>query len=270
MSRGGREAGYDPAQIVDDLEDTSVGCRWLLERWQEYRALLDRHVKWDEPVLLRFFRLQGKEVVEAAFNGPLNAIFPAWDVLVPGYANEAWKFFRDDWPMSRPDDTYWLNFREIADRPADAAQAWGLLYGIVIRHVERLTKRLAERLDLESVPDPDWTDRAAMDLSLEFERHRRYQSAKTRELLRTIEAYCRLRKAPSLCGTETCGPQMTDGTCQMTDGTCQMTDGTCQMTDGNERRHMPDDRWHMPDDRRGMPESEWQMPERGTGYRAAA
>ena len=66
--------------------------------------------------MLRFFRLQGKEVVKAAFNGPLNAIFLAWDVLVAGYAKEAWKFFRDDWPMSRPDDTYWLNFREIAVR----------------------------------------------------------------------------------------------------------------------------------------------------------
>ena len=135
---------------------------------------------------------------------------------MPDYAKEAWKFFRDDWPMSRPDDTYWLNFREIADRPADAAAAWGLLYGIVIKHVERLTKRLAERLELESVPDPDWTDRAAMDLSREFERHRRYQSAKTRELLRTIEAYCRLRKAPSLCGTENCGPQMTHARWKMT------------------------------------------------------
>ena len=101
--------------------------------------------------------------------------------------------------MSRPDDSYWLNYREIADRPADAARAWGLLYGIVNRHVERLMKLLAERLDLESVPDPDWTDRAAMDLSREFERHRRYQSAKTREPLRTIE--------------------MADGECQITDGT---------------------------------------------------
>ena len=136
-----------------------MGFHWLLERWQEYRALLDRHVKWDEPVLLRFFRLQGKEVVEAAFNGPLNALFLAWDVLVPDYAKEAWKFFRDDWPMSHPADSYWLNFREIADRPAGAAEAWGLLYGIVNRHVERLTKLLAERLDLESVPYPDWTDR---------------------------------------------------------------------------------------------------------------
>ena len=228
--------GDDPAQIVDDLEATSVGCRWLLERWQEYRALLDRHVKWDEPVLLRFFRLQGKEVVEAAFNGPLNAIFLPWDVLVPDYAKEAWKFFRDDWPMSRPDDSYWRNFREIADRPADAAQAWGLLYGIVIRHVERLTKLLAERLDLESVPDPDWTDRAAMDLSREFERHRRHQSAKARELPKTIEAFCKLRKAPSLCGTETCGPQMTDDTCQMAEGEGHMVDGTCHVAEGLSER----------------------------------
>ena len=219
-----------------------MGCRWLLERWQEYRALLDRHVKWDEPVLLRFFRLQGKEVVEAAFNGPLNAIFLAWDVLVPGYAQEAWKFFRDDWPMSRPDDSYWLKFREIADRPADAAQAWGLLYGIVIKHVDRLTKRLAERLDLESVPDPDWTDRAAMDLSREFERHRRYQSAKTGELLRTIEAFCKLRKASA--------DGMANGTCQMADGTCQMAVGEGQVANGECQ--MADGKWRMPDRRRAF------------------
>ena len=35
--------GDDPAQIVEDLESSSVGCRWLLERWAEYRGLLDRH-----------------------------------------------------------------------------------------------------------------------------------------------------------------------------------------------------------------------------------
>ena len=213
-------------------------------------------MKWDEPVLLRFFRLQGKEVVEAAFNGPLNAIFLAWDVLVPGYAKEAWKFFRDDWPMTHPADSYWLNFREIADRTADAAQAWGLLYGIVITHVERLKKLLAERLDLESVPDPDWTDRAAMDLSREFERHRRYQSAKTPELPRTIEAYCKLRKA-SADGMADDKCQMPDGTGQMADGECQMTNGTCQMTDGAGQ--MPDGTGQMADGSGQMTHGTGQM-----------
>ena len=105
-----------------------------------------------------------------------------------------------------------------ADRPADTAQSWALLYGIVNTHVERLKKLLAERLDLESVPDPDWTDRAAMDLSREFERHRRYQSAKTRELLRTIEAFCKLRKAAPEGGLGTGGIPMTEDTCQTAEG----------------------------------------------------
>lgn len=116
--------GDDPAQLVDELEASSEGCRWLLERWDEYRCLLERQVKWDEPMLLRFFRLQGKEVVEAVYNGSLNAIFQAWDVLVAGYAKEAWKFFRKDWPMTHPADSYWLTWREIAPRPANASAAW--------------------------------------------------------------------------------------------------------------------------------------------------
>ena len=176
---------------------------------------------------------------------------------MPGYAKEAWKFFRDDWPMTHPADSYWLNFREIADRPVDAAQAWGLLYGIVITHVERLEKLLAERLDLESVPHPDWTDRAAMDLSREFERHRRYQSAKMRELLRTIEAYRKLRKA-SADGMADDKCQMADGMGQMTDGTGQMADGTCQMAD--DKKQMADGECEM---------TNGDMRELGRAYRPA-
>ena len=135
----------------------------------------------------------------------------------------------------------------------------------MIRHVERLTKLLTERLDLESVPDPDWTDRAAMDLSREFERHRRYQSAKTRELLKAIEAFCRLRKA-SLCGTENHGPQMTDGTSQMTDDTCQIaddkrrkTDDTCQIADNEGQK--TDDTCHMANDECQMADGTCQTEE---------
>ncbi len=238
--------GDDPAQLVDELEASSEGCRWLLERWDEYRCLLERQVKWDEPMLLRFFRLQGKEVVEAVYNGSLNAIFQAWDVLVAGYAKEAWKFFRKDWPMTHPADSYWLTWREIAPRPANASAAWALLQAIVAKHVERLKTLLTERLDFESVVDPDWTDRAALDFSREFERHRRYQSAKTRELLRTVEAFCKVRKAAGDLGTQNAECPMTDdecqkedgrclranGGCQRTEDLCRMTDGECPMTDG--------------------------------------
>ncbi len=42
--------------------------------------------------------------------------------------------------------------------------------------------------------DADWADRAALDCSTEFERHRRYQSAKTRELLRSLDTLRRMRE----------------------------------------------------------------------------
>lgn len=121
-----------------------------------------------------------------------------------------------------------------------------LLQAIVAKHVERLKTLLTERLDFESVVDPDWTDRAALDFSREFERHRRYQSAKTRELLRTVEAFCKVRKAAGDLGTQNAECPMTDdecqkedgrclranGGCQRTEDLCRMTDGECPMTDG--------------------------------------
>ena len=48
---------------------------------------------------------------------------------------------------------------------------------------------------MEAAADPTWADRAALDCSPAFERHRRYQSAKTRELLRTLETLRRMRNS---------------------------------------------------------------------------
>ena len=64
------------------LEESAAGCRWLLQRWAEFGNLLDRKLKWEETELLRFIRLQGKNVVESVYNPALNSIFLAWDVLV--------------------------------------------------------------------------------------------------------------------------------------------------------------------------------------------
>ncbi len=78
----------DPWLLVRELEDSAEGCRWLIERWEEFRNLLDYIAKWDEPVLIRFIRLQGKNLVEAVFDPALNSIFLAWDVLVPKLEGE--------------------------------------------------------------------------------------------------------------------------------------------------------------------------------------
>jgi len=50
----------DPGQLVQQLEEFAEGCRWLLERWEEYRNLLDRELTWNEAVLIRFISTDDK------------------------------------------------------------------------------------------------------------------------------------------------------------------------------------------------------------------
>ena len=253
----------DPGLLVSKLEATAEGCRWLLERWAEYRNLLDRKSNWEEAVLLRFIRLQGKDVVESVYDPALNSIFLAWDVLVPKYAKEGWEFFREDWPRTDPAFNHWLSWREIAPRPSNEAEAWAVLYAIVAEHVGRLKELLAQNQVIEAAEDPTWADRAALDCSPAFERHRRYQSAKTRELLRTLETLRKMRKAELEWGMgkerEDANAQMANGGGQMADDECQMAEGECQMAEDECRWQMTNGRWQMTDARWRRANSRWRM-----------
>ena len=225
----------DPRLLVAELEASAEGCRWLLERWAEYRNLLDHRSKWEEGVLLRCIRLQGKQVVESVYDPALNSIFLAWDVLVPKYAKEGWKLFQEVKPKTDPAFINRLVWCEIAPRPSDEAEAWAVLHAIVAEHVGRLKQLLAHNQVIEAAEDPDWADRAALDCSPAFKRHRRYQSAKTRELLRTLETLQRMRKAEFGMGNGELGTgggkwQMANGRWQMADGKWQMANGRWQMT----------------------------------------
>jgi len=119
----------DPGLLVSELEESAEGCRWLLERWDEYRNLLDRKSIWNTPVLLRFIRLQGKNVVESIYDPALNSIFLAWDVLVPKYAKEGWHLFQEVKPRTDPTFNHRLVWCEIAPRPSDPAAAWACSTG---------------------------------------------------------------------------------------------------------------------------------------------
>ncbi|HMF38179.1 MAG TPA: hypothetical protein VKF17_16155 [Isosphaeraceae bacterium] len=183
--------------------------------------------------MLRFIRLQGKQVVESVYDPALNSIFVAWDVLVPKYAAVEWQEFREERPPSDPAFNHRLRWHEIAPRPSAEAEAWGALTVIVDRHEGRLKELLARNEAIEAVEDPDWADRAALDCSLGFERHRRFQSAKTRELLRTLDMLQKMRNAE--CGTRNGEFRIRIGEWAGRNGRWQMPDGRWQMPDGGGR-----------------------------------
>jgi len=191
---------------------------------------MDRKSKWEEAVLLRFIRLQGKDVVESVYDPALNSIFLAWDVLVQKYAKEGWDWFRDDWPKTHPTLNHWLSWREITPRPSDPAEAWAVLYAVVDQHIGRLKELLARNEASEAAEDPDWADRAALDCSPAFERHRRYESARHRELLRMLETLRKMRKEEFGTGNGESG--IRNAECGMGNGEEEKADGKCRMADG--------------------------------------
>ena len=135
-----------------------------------------------------------------SYDPVLNSIFLAWDVLMPNYARVEWESYREERSILDPALTHRLQWREIAPRPKDVSEAWAVLYAIVDEHVGRLEELLAQNEAIETIEDPTWRDRAAMDCSAAFERHRRYQSAKTRELHKTLDTLVKMRN--SEFGTE--------------------------------------------------------------------
>ena len=222
----------DPETLHRHLEESPEGCRWLLERWGEFRNLLDRKTKWETPVMRRFIRLQGKNLVESVYDPALNAIFLAWDVLSPGYAKKLWGYMIEG-PCTDPAINDRLRWREITDRPADAEAAWASLYAIVDDHVGRLKEVLAAHEAMGITGDPDWVDRAALEDSPAFEKLRRKQSALHRELMQTLDALRKMRNVEF--GTENEDGKggkrrMTQGEGRIDPEQCQMAEDKCQIS----------------------------------------
>jgi hypothetical protein len=183
----------NPAAFLRGLEETLEGCRWLLERWEQFRNLQALGADWTLADQHRFIRLQGKEGAEAINDPELNRIFLAWEVLAEGTGKEYWKARHDSISLKDPGLGYHQVWREIAPRPADQDEAERVLNMVIERWIGRLQALLSEHEALAQAEAAEIADRAAFDGSAEFDRMRRYQTARGRELLRTLDVLMKLR-----------------------------------------------------------------------------
>jgi hypothetical protein len=123
----------------------------------------------------------------------------------------------------------YVPYREIASPPSDKTAALTLIRSVIERHVGRLEELLAEHEEIEADEADERYDRAALDCSTEFARHRRYQSTRHRELMRTLETFRKMRKEEFETGNEEFG--MRNWVCGMENEESGMADGKCQMAD---------------------------------------
>src|SRR5208283_4960742 len=179
--------------------------------------------------------------IEAHFDPELNSLFHAFDALGHRIGHKFWNERRDHLPLGYVGGFEFVPYRQIAPPPSDKNAVLILICSVIERHVGRLEELLAEHEEIEAAEAAERYDRAALDCSPAFERHRRYQSARHREVMRTLEAFRKLRIADF--GMENGEGEKADDREQMADDREQMADDREQMADG--KCQMADDGWRM-------------------------
>jgi hypothetical protein len=212
----------NPAAFLRGLEESAEGCQWLLERWRELQHVTIRSVEWTKADMFKLIRLQGKVPIEAINDPTLNAIFLAWDTIFPGTAQKFWSACKECKPLDDPGFSDFMRWREIADRPADAAHAVLFLTNLIDEQIERIEEMLALHEEIAGDEMAELADRASFENSASFERLRRFQSSKSRELKQTLDALHLLRNGRT---------KTDDGGCRTSNGKCQTTGGRCQTRD---------------------------------------
>jgi hypothetical protein len=102
---------------------------------------------------------------------------------------------REMTPYEDPAFSAWRMWREIVPRPESPEAAVAVLRGVADREIARLEELLVDLEEIEGADALELAEIASFSASDGAERLRRFQTARTRELLRTIELLAKLRKA---------------------------------------------------------------------------
>jgi hypothetical protein len=194
LPTSGRPWEDNPTAFLKGLEKSAEGCRWLLDRWAGLRVLLDRDSAWTFGDMFCLIRLLGKYPIEAINDPKLNAIFLAWDAVVPGRAERFWKECKQCMPPQDPGFSDFCRWREIADRPADAAAAIKFFETLMDEQMARLEELLEVHEEIAGDEADELADRVSSDSSARGERLRREQTALGREFRQTLEVLRKMRK----------------------------------------------------------------------------
>jgi hypothetical protein len=167
-----------------------------LDRWAELRAVLQKGQAWGSPDKLKAVRLLGKQPLDAAPDAEVAAIFLACHVIEPMFPDPFGELLYELSDREKPGYRLWMDARQVeALRPPDADAARQVLLGIVRRATWRL-EELRGRYENRSVDDlAERADRLSFDTSPEGERLRRHALSTSRVLLRTLDAFVKIRKS---------------------------------------------------------------------------
>jgi hypothetical protein len=171
-----RTGDGEPMHVVVRLEASTDGCRWLLGRWAELRAPLERDQDWGLDELVRAIQLLGQR--------PMDLDAFDWGNLLDrtGVGDRA--------GLCR------TLLRQLDDgAPEDGAGRRAALLRVVERATARLEGRAAAQAQREAADLEELADRLAFDTTSSGERMRRYHLDCDRTVHRAINSLLKLRRA---------------------------------------------------------------------------
>ena len=177
---GGRDdLPKDPEAIVDRLESTATGCRWLLARWLELLDILDKGQTWDRTDMGGAVRLVGRRRLEV----PRRTRERLESELEAAFEEDRSETYVRDLAMKLD--------HGIADDPSRNRLA---MVEVVRREAKRLTTMAKEHDERTASVVAEQSDRLSFEDGNEGERLRRYHFGCGRELHRSLDALAKLRK----------------------------------------------------------------------------
>jgi hypothetical protein len=184
-----------PCRLVNRLESTAAGCRWLLDRWNEVGEVLRPGYAWRSQDRFRVARLLGKQPMDAVWDPELRSIYIACDVIFSAPGGP----FSDLYKEMLPDEAkaFRRNLEAQAReeyRPPDGREALRVLTDVVRGATARLRAILVEHERVAELARAQPRDRKAFDASHEGELQRRYETSSDRKLHRALREIAKLRK----------------------------------------------------------------------------
>jgi hypothetical protein len=185
-----------PASIVLRLGMTTTGCRWLLDRWAELLAILNRNLPWRAPDKFKLVRLLGCDPLSLVDDEVVAQVFLACHVL---NGDEGCPFQDIADALSGEEriffERYFVDRIWDSVRPEDATAARNTLLLIVKRAIERLelpAEQARERdlLDAKTAPA-----RLSVDYSPQGRRLQRYELKCEKAMFDAIDDWLKLRRA---------------------------------------------------------------------------
>ena len=184
----------NPAVIVRQLESFSEGVAWMINRWERLAGILAREGFWHYPEKYESIRLLGLRPDDALNDEIVGKITLACRVLHP----EPWDVTADIQQSAlgcegRPIYAVRAQWLETL-APQSAEVALNQLWDIIEKEVIRLRALKEPLAELAALDRGDAEDRAMFDDSKEAALALRYESARDRELRRSLTDLLKKRK----------------------------------------------------------------------------